>query len=84
MHELCYVCPPRQKDIIRYYGESDFSCILPSGHWGCHIFKLPNGKYIRWEDDFECDCCEVDEDDRCYFFGPITKKEFLKIEREYR
>lgn len=74
--KICYVIPPRRGDIIgaridSYYGE----CILPEVHNGPHLILTPEGKYIKWEDDFDCDCCSVHEDDRCYIYKEISKKE---------
>jgi len=83
MAELCYANPPRKEDIFQDYGKCDTSCILPTAHWCAHVFKLPDGRYIQWEDDFECDCCEPEEEDRCYTYGPISEEEVAKLIKEY-
>lgn len=81
--EFCGIIPPRRDTILEhrddgYLGE----CILPSGHWCAHVLHTPEGKYIQWKDDFDCDCCSPEEEDRCYVFEPITKKEVKKLIKE--
>lgn len=58
-------------------------CLRTAPHWdGCHIFKTVDGQYIKWQDDYTCDCCAVEDDengDRCFTFEKITEKEALEL-----
>lgn len=59
------------------------SCDLPAGHFGPHSFIYPAhqdglgrpvaAKRWEWEDDYDCDCCTPEEDDRCFTFGPVKE-----------
>ncbi len=82
---MCLTIPPRREDIIGhrdddYMGE----CILPE-HWGPHVLLTPEGQYIRWKTDCDCDpdcVCHDEEGDECYTFGEISFEEFQRILRE--
>jgi hypothetical protein len=78
--ECCWILPPRPEDMIgpRQDGYMP-ECLLPKPHYTPHVFKTPEGKYIAWEDDMECGCCEPDEDDRCAVFWQISKQEFEEM-----
>lgn len=88
--ELCNILPARLNELLRHYGyygddqkECDASCVLPYAHFClCHVFRLPDGRYIKWEDDYDCDCCEPDEEDRCYSSGEVSKEEVDKLIKE--
>lgn len=85
-NEICGVIVCRLRDIIgdplaneneNYYGE----CIRQRPHYRPHVIKAPNGQYYAWEDDFACDCCKADEEDRCYLFWEVNEekaREFLR------
>jgi len=70
----CGIIPPRYHDLI---GERDGGylpeCILKANHQTPHIFKNPEGKFIAWEDDWSCDCCEPEEVDRCIVYQEIEE-----------
>ena len=71
----CGIIPPRSQDIIGdrlddYLGE----CILKRAHLSPHLIKTPEGRYIQWEDDPNCDCCQPSEDDHCYVSNEITEE----------
>ncbi len=36
-------------------------CYLPNAHNGPHEFKSKTGKIFQWENDYECDCEDLDE-----------------------
>lgn len=78
--QICGIIPPRPKDIDLVFDEfpSRAFCILPEGHYGSHVLRDSRGRVIEWENDRECDCCEVDETDRCIFFGEISSSELTK------
>jgi hypothetical protein len=82
--ETCAIIVIRQESIseISQYDPIEWlaECVLPQGHT-CeeHIFKTPDGRYFFWKDDYECDCCEPDEEDRCYVYGEISESQMIEI-----
>ena len=60
----CDLLPPR-------FNSLDFKgctgCTRERGHDGPHHDADVTGP-IAWEDDYECDCCSLDEQDRCAVF----------------
>jgi len=71
---ICGIIAPRQHDIIGYREDNYLAeCILQSAHNSPHIIKTPEGKFFAWEDDYECDCCEFDEDERCTIYWEISE-----------
>lgn len=78
----CGIIVPRMKDIIGERSDNYLpECIRKRYHLGPHVFLTPEGKYISWEDDYECGCCEPEDTDRCYVYRDITKEDFLVLER---
>ena len=74
--DTCGIIAPRQSDIIGYREDKYLAeCICPKHHLSPHVIKTPEGRYFDWEDDWECGCCEPDEDEHCYTFGEITEEE---------
>ena len=72
----CGIIMPRQSDVVGYRDDGYLAeCILKSRHAGKHVIQTPEGKFFVWEDDWDCGCCEPDEDDHCYDFKEITKQE---------
>lgn len=81
--DTCGIIAPRQNGMIGYREDDYFAeCILETGHLCPHIIRTPEGKYFQWEDDFDCDCCSFDEDDRCYIYSEITEAEANKFIEE--
>jgi hypothetical protein len=71
--KVCGVHVPRREPgmgLEDSYGE----CMRPCAHLGQHLFQNSYGEYFTWEDDFTCECCIPEEEDRCFFYGPISKK----------
>lgn len=83
--KICYIIPPRREGFqtknfsVRLNEDYLPECILPYNHYCQHVFKTPNGIYVGWEDDWSCDCCAPDEEDRCIIYGELTKKEFEEL-----
>lgn len=72
---ICGIVPPRREGVVghrsdNYLGE----CILEKAHLPPHLIKTPEGKYIEWEDDPNCGCCEPGEDDCCYLYSEVTEE----------
>jgi hypothetical protein len=93
--EICGIIVPRHEEILygsvgraaslRGQAPELAECVLPPGHTcDCHVFKTPEGQFIRWEDDWDCGCCEPEEDDRCYTYCEISLEEFKKLGGEER
>lgn len=86
MRKACGIIPPRRWDIIGrrsdgYMGE----CVLSRHHSSEeHLLQTPEGKCFMWKDDDKCKCCSPEEDDRCYLFWEISKKEAEKIIRRQK
>lgn len=36
-------------------------CIKPHAHNNAHVFNLPDGRQVEWEDDYSCKCGCWDE-----------------------
>ena len=79
----CGILPPRTRDLLylhqgRFRDEKvSFSCILPAeACTGRHVFRLPNEELILWEDDYDCGCCEPEDNDRCYTAHTISEDQF--------
>jgi hypothetical protein len=79
---ICYILPPRMGSTLRLIDAppgSDPSCLLASAnHPEEHVFRLSDGRYFAWKDDWECDCCKPEEDDRCYVIWELTAEELRK------
>lgn len=80
----CGIIVPRQEQEFHIeYGDYLCECLLPRVHHSSpHVFQLPGGEYVAWEDDFTCDCCEPEDSDHCYGHKKITKEEFEKLYKE--
>ena len=77
---ICGIIVPRQEDIIGDRDGSYFAeCIRRRCHSGPHVFLTPEGRYFSWEDDWDCDCCTPEEDDRCYVYQEISKDDYLAL-----
>jgi len=64
---ICGMFPPRE-DIGGSF--SDFisettCCIRKEGHLDEHLFRKPDGTYISWKDDWECNCEDCMSEDPC-------------------
>ncbi len=78
--ECCGVIVSRQEDIVGHRDDGYLAeCILPYNHEGSHVVQTPEGECFSWKDDWECDCCDADEDERCYVYGPIEESEVRKL-----
>ncbi len=76
----CWIIVPRQHEIVDHRDDGYLAeCILPYGHEGFHVVHTPEGEYFYWEDDWDCDCCEPEEDSRCYIYGPISEFKVLEL-----
>ncbi len=72
----CGVIMPRREQTVQ--GNCDHylaECIRKRGHRGPHVIKTPENVLIAWEYDWECGCCEPEEDERCYVYQEISEKE---------
>ena len=77
---ICGIIPPRREDMIGYRSDNyRAECILERAHFSPHLIKTPEGKYIEWEDDNDCDCCEPGEDDCCYVYAEITEEQARQL-----
>lgn len=81
--EICGIIAPRQEDPLNYdlfeNKGSSAECIRTYAHFGPHLVKTPSGKYFVWESEDDCGCCEIDDPDRCFTFGEITKEDAEKL-----
>lgn len=78
--QQCGIIVPRQEEIVGHRGDGYLAeCILPYQHEDFHVIKTPEGKYFYWEDDWDCDCCDPEEYQRCYVYGPIEEREVLEL-----
>ena len=74
MRTECSIIAPRQWDLVGEREDGYFAaCIRKVAHRGPHVVKTPEGKFIAWKDDMECDCCAPDEDDRCTVYWEIQE-----------
>ncbi|HEY0010328.1 MAG TPA: hypothetical protein VGB97_00240 [Candidatus Paceibacterota bacterium] len=80
----CSILPPRPQQVRSGYNlpnSFDLGCILPLGNCYAHVFRLPNGQHVAWEDDFKCGCCEPDDEQRCIMFREISQEEVEELMR---
>ena len=76
----CGIIPPRYYQMIIDRDDGYLpECILEKNHGPQHVFRTPEGKFIVWEDDWECGCCEPEEDDRCIVYGEIGESEIPNL-----
>lgn len=77
----CGIIVPRRDHVIGTLRKDGYlpQCILAQGHHTPHVFKTPEGKFFAWEDDMECDCCQPDEDERCYIWWEIQEEDIPKL-----
>ena len=52
-------------------------CPLPPCHHGPHRAIIGDTTY-EWADD-ECECCDPDDSEPCFWFGPIATKEVTRV-----
>ncbi len=83
MTRLCHTLPPRREYIFQVYGKCNPECILPYAHWCGHVFHLSDGRHVQWEDDWDCGCCEPDEEDRCYDTWFVSEEEVTELIKEF-
>lgn len=85
---ICGIIAARYEDIVLRSGEISLrdqrgylaECVLPEGHGSdFHVFRTPSNVFVRWETAQACDCCEVDDPDRCFDYREITEAEFKKL-----
>lgn len=77
---ICGIIAPRQSDIVGHRGDGYLAeCILPYGYHDKHLVRTPEGKFFVWEDDWDCDCCKPDEDDRCYVWKEISEPRAIEL-----
>ncbi len=71
----CGKIAPRQWQMTGYYPSEGYlaECILKGRNHDIHVIKTPNGKFFAWEDDWECDCCDPNEEDRCTIHWEINE-----------
>jgi hypothetical protein len=79
---ICGIIAPRQEDVVGYRQDGYLAeCILLQGHLSPHVVKTPEGKFMAWQDDFECGCCTGDDDDRCTVYWEITESEISNLSK---
>jgi hypothetical protein len=75
----CGIIVPRREEILGSREDGYLpECILNQNHKGPHVFKTPEGKFVAWEDDWDCKCCESHEDSRCYTYFEILEIDIPK------
>jgi hypothetical protein len=78
-NEACGICVPR-REFDMHVGDDLGECLRPNAHWdGKHMFRNRDGVYYLWEDDDSCDCCQPEDDERCFVYGEISEKEALEL-----
>ncbi len=79
---VCGIIVPRQRQVV---GEREdhylAECILRNNHAGPHVFRTPEGDHVAWEDDWECGCCEPEEDERCISYWEIKESDILNLSK---
>jgi hypothetical protein len=79
----CCIIVPRQYHLVGGHDEDYLAeCILSRCHLGPHVTKTPEGKFIAWEDDWECGCCEPEAHDRCYNYWEIKETDIPSLGKE--
>ena len=76
--DVCGIMPPRQNFLIGFLDWPENylpECLAKSGHWGPHVFRLPDGRFIAWEDDLLCGCCTPEEEERCFVYREVSGEE---------
>lgn len=77
---LCGIIVPRQNCVVGYRDDGYLAeCILPYGHYDFHVVRTPEDEYFAWWDDWDCDCCGPEEDQRCYVYTRIEESEVLAL-----
>ena len=77
----CEVIPathPGTNHFIRNGDKSISPCFLRRGHDGPHILRRSDGKLIKWEHDYECECCSLDNQE-CFFYGEVSDQYALAL-----
>ncbi len=83
----CAILPPRPRELLGMdsagIGHSA-ECLRVFAHLGPHVLKHPDGSYIAWENDYECECCDPEDPyDHCYVHWKLDEVEALElIERQ--
>ena len=73
---ICGVIVPRQHEVVAYRDDDYLAeCILLRSHSGPHVIKTPEGRFIAWEDDYDCECCQPEDFDRCITYWFIQEKD---------
>lgn len=78
---MCNTIVPRMENDF-YVGEprSSCECVLPCSHSPApHVFRLSDGRHIAWQDDYECNCCEPGDPDRCFVYWEISEENVQKL-----
>jgi hypothetical protein len=79
---ICGIIIPRREEILGDRPDGYLpGCIRGRGHSGPHVFLTPEGKYFSWEDDWDCGCCKLEEDERCCLYQEITEGDFLALKQ---
>ena len=64
---------------MRDHHRSEKGCLKKDAHNDAHVQQNISGKFMEWEDDYECpdsESCECwEEGDPCFIYGEITEKE---------
>ena len=75
---VCGIIAPRQSEVVGHQDDDYLAeCILMRCHQGPHVIKTPEGRFIAWEDDYNCDCCQPEEFDRCIIWWSVLEKDIL-------
>lgn len=72
---VCGIIVPRQHEVVWHRDDYLAECILLRGHSGPHVIKTPEGRFIAWEDDYDCECCQLEDSDRCVTYWFIQEKD---------
>lgn len=80
-HKLCGLGPPgRETHNTGLDPAASSGCLRPYAHNDFkHLFLNKYGKYILIEDDFECDCCTPEEDERCFICAEVSEETARKL-----
>ncbi len=82
---ICNYLAPRQEETFGIETNVHLAqCILPSHpDYPVHVVKTLEGKYVAWEYEENCRCCEPDDPDRCYDHWEVDESVYKKLKAQY-
>lgn len=83
----CGIIAPRHGEMVGVK-EDSFSagCIRERCHDGPHVFKTSEGKFIAWEDDLECECCQSEncDEEMCIVYWEVAEVDVPHLKSTFR